>query len=468
MTQTAAEKQYKRSLTLTLLGIICWAVFGSVSTGSLLSGLLLSLNFTDQQIGYATALCQLSLLMQLPGAVLQARFVHRKVFWLSIGSLGYTLFGAIAFLSLFWQDLPPVTGVIAFMVLYGVYNVTIQMTNTVVMAWKSDIPPPEKSNHYWACHTAFGMICVSLFGIALGYCADLLGRNESRTYFILIICGVAAAFLSMVFQAFIPDPEAAPKKDGPRLLPQLKEVVGSRNFRRLTGFFSIQMFGNWLMSGFVFIYLQAEMGFSQFNIQLLMMLSAASAVGAGILFRRIADKYGRKPAVMIFTGCKVVEFILWGTLLAGNHRFDYFWLDVLAFLHIPGDQIPPGFISTIPVLCLSGFVNMGLAAGSVAMLTSDGSKANKSITISLFFMFLGLVGAVSSAVSGELSTLFTELGTKDRIGLMPFNLQSLLGAACYCLSMFLIARYREDGSIPTFRVLNELIIRSPMRLLRKH
>ena len=51
---------------------------------------------------------------------------------------------------------------------------------------------------------------------------------------------------------------------------------------------------------------------------------------------------------------------------------------------------------------------------------------------------------------------------------MPFNLLSLLGAACYCLSMFLIARYKEDGSIPTFRVLNELIIRSPMRLLRKH
>ena len=101
MALTAVDKQYNRSLTLTLLGVTCWAVFGSVSTGSLLSGLLLSLNFTAQQIGYATALCQLSLLMQLPGAVLQARYCNRKLFWLSIGTLGYTLFGAIGFLALF-------------------------------------------------------------------------------------------------------------------------------------------------------------------------------------------------------------------------------------------------------------------------------------------------------------------------------------------------------------------------------
>lgn len=468
MAQTAVDKQYNRSLTLTLLGVTCWAVFGSISTGSLLSGLLLSLNFTDQQIGYATALCQLSLLMQLPGAVLQARYCNRKLFWLSIGTLGYTLFGAIGFLALFWQDLPPVTGVVAFMILYGLFNVTVQMTTTVVMAWKSDIPPPGKSNHYWALHTGFGVVCINLFGIALGYCADILGRHESRTYFILILCGAVAAYLSMLFQAFIPDPEAAPKKDGPKLLPQLKEVIGSRNFRKLTGFFSIQMFGNWLMSGFVFIYLQAEMGFSQFGIQILMLMSAVFGILAGFFFRRFADRYGRKPVVMIFTGCKVVEFILWGTLLVGNHWFDHFWLDVLTYLHIPTGQIPPGFISTIPAICLSGFVNMGLAAGQIAMLTSDGSKANKSITMSLFFMFLGLVGAISSAVSGELSALFTAWNTYERIGLMPFNLLSLLGAACYCLSMFLIARYKEDGSIPTFRVLNELIIRSPMRLLRKH
>ncbi|MBO5959597.1 MAG: MFS transporter [Lentisphaeria bacterium] len=468
MNGEVVEKQYRRSLFLTLAGVTCWAVFGSVSTGSLLSGLLLSLGFTDQQIGYATALCQLCLLLQLPGAILQARFVHRKVFWLTLGTLGYSLFGAIGFLALFWQDLPPVTGVIAFMVLYGLCNVALQMTTTVVMAWKSDIPPPGRSNHYWTLHTGFGVVCSMLFWIVLGYCADMLGRHDSRTYFILIMIATVAAYLSMVFQAFIPDPEAVPSKNGPRFLPQLKEVICSGNFRKLTGFFSIQMFGKWLMSGFVFIFMQAEMGFSQFSIQLLLMASAAFGILAGFLFRRVADRYGRKPAVMIFTGIKVVEFVLWGTLMVGNQGFDFFCLNILEALHIPTSQIPPGFLSALPAMCLSGFVNMGLAAGQIAMLTSDGSKANKSITMSLFFMILGAVGAISSAISGELSTLFTNLNTKDMIGLMPFNLLSLCGAACYCISMFLIARYQENGALPTHRVLMELIIRSPMRLLRKH
>lgn len=468
MADTAVLKQYNRSLTLTLLGVTCWAVFASVSTNSLLSGLLLSLDFTDQQIGYATAVCQFCFLFQLPGAILQARFVNRKVFWVTLGTLGYTLFGGIGFLALFWDDLPPLAGVVTFMVLYGLFNMLVHTTTTVVMSWKSDIPPPDKRNHYWALHTGFGVVCTILFGIAMGYLADRLGRDDSRTYFVLIMAGMAAAYLSMLFQAFIPDPEAAPRKDGPRVLEQIREVACSPNFRKLTGFFSIQMFGNWLMSGFVFVYLQAEMGFSQFCIQLLMLMSAVFGILAGFFFRRFADRYGRKPVVMIFTGCKVVEFVLWGTLFVGNQGFDNVCLNVMEFLHIPTGSIPPGYLSAVPAICLSGFVNMGLAAGQIAMLTSDGSKTNKTITMSLFYMILGLVGAVSSAISGELSALFTSLNTIETIGLMPFNLLSLLGACCYCLSMFLIARYREDGSVPTFQVLNELIIRSPMRLLRKH
>ena len=211
--------------------------------------------------------------------------------------------------------------------------------------------------------------------------------------------------------------------------------------------------------------LQTVMNFSQFAIQILLAMSAFSSWIGGYFFRFAGNRYGRKPVVIICTALKVVEFILWGLLMSGNHFLDDAGLSVMRMLHLPAGWVPEGFFSTVPQIVLGGFVNMCISAGQLSMLTSSGRKENKGVLFAVFYMVLGLVGALASCVSGEVSALLTGWKVFERTGLQPFNILSLTGAVFYAASIFVLARYRESGATPTVRVVKSLLAHNPFRTI---
>ena len=161
--------------------------------------------------------------------------------------------------------------------MFALCHIGMQLTGSVTLAWKNEVIPQRESNTFWGRYTCWAIVFPVVIGIGMGWIADLLGRDSASTYSILIFIGVAGAFFSVWAQAQVPDPAAAPRKDLPKAVPLILGVFRDGNFRKLTFCFSIQMFGNWMMCGFVFIYLQTVMNFSQFAIQILLAMSAFSS-----------------------------------------------------------------------------------------------------------------------------------------------------------------------------------------------
>lgn len=457
-------RQVRRCITLLYAGMASWSVFGAAVTGSLLTGLLLSLNMSNRQIAVIMSLTLWFLPMQMLGSILQARFFHRQKFWLSFAFIHYSAFILLALMAWFWHSMPAAAAALVFMLLFALSHAAAQMTGSITLAWQGEIIPPRESNTFWTKRTSIQMVSTMLSGIALGFLADRLGRGESSTYAIILVIGVLFAWLSLFLHTFIPDPTPY-SEEKINIRDIVHNIIAEKNFRQLTLFFSVQSFSAWIMCGFIFVYLQRNMNFSQGTIQILLSVSYIVSFFAAFLFKFFGNRYGRKPLLVICTVLKCGEFLIWGILMPGNGWLDLLGRRGLHTLGINTDFIPPGFIGALPVFILGGCINIGLTSGQLSLLTSIGKKNTQSFMIAFFFMLVGLAGAVSSSFSGNLYNLIEASSLPQTYGLNTFNILAIIGAAGYLLSTIFILRYQEHGAAPTATVVRSLFGHNPFRAI---
>ncbi len=461
-TQTLSARQLRRAMNFLIAAVPTWSVFGAASTGSLLIGMLLSIGMTNEEIGWVMALTLLFLPMQIVGSIIQMRFFHRKRFWIGFAFLHYTAFLIISLLVLFWNDLPPSSAVLIFMILFAVAQAAAQLTGAVSLAWQGELIPPRESNTFWTRRTGILMISTMLAGILLGYIADRLGREKNSTYAMILGGAVMFGYLSLFLQTQAPDPN--PNSEGRiELRKMIHEIFRERNFRRLTVFFSVQSFGNWIMCSFIFVYLQKTMNFSQATIQILLASSYITSFLSGYLFTTLGNRFGRKPLLVICTTLKFCEFMLWGTLLPGDIWMDSTIRNMIHGIGLSTHWIPAGFLSTLPVLILGGFVNMGLISGQLSLLTSFGKKNTQSFLIGFFFTLVGLAGALSASASGALYTWTANSPLPELTQLHPFNLLAIAGGLVFAASLFFVIRFHEPGAAPAVTVVRTLLNHNPFR-----
>ena len=449
---------------------ILWAAFGICTYGALYTGMLLSLGMSQKQIGLMMSLPLLTLPVQIAGAVLQQRYFNRKKFWVSALSFYLSMFALMAALVAAWPTLPAGAATGFFIAVLLLANVGFQLHRPVQLAWQSDIVPEREVSVFWNRLTAQGMVASVVAGFAMGWVADRLGRENRLTYVLLLGIGLTFAAASLRTNARVPDPDPDPHAEG-GVLGNMLAVLRSSGFQRLSAVFSLQSVAGWLCCAFIFVHLQRTMKFSMVQMQVLAGISCVVSFAAGRLFEIVGKHYGRKPVLLICTLVKSVEFVLWGTMRPGDHALDI--VVRRASTAQPGARaaLSEGFAGAIPVFVLGGFVNVGIASMQLAFMRSIGTRKTQTLAISLFFSFSGLVGGVVAMFSG---VLFDLLGTPGfgpdglrrmagGLGLTPFNVLALAGAAVYALTALLIRLLREEGASPTMHVLRVLLANNPVR-----
>ena len=449
---------------------ILWAAFGICTYGALYTGMLLSLGMSQKQIGLMMSLPLLTLPVQIAGAVLQQRYFNRKKFWVSALSFYLSMFALMAALVAAWPALPAGAATGFFIAVLLLANVGFQLHRPVQLAWQSDIVPEREVSVFWNRLTAQGMVASVVAGFAMGWVADRLGRENRLTYVLLLGIGLTFAAASLRTNARVPDPDPDPHAEG-GVLGNMLAVLRSSGFQRLSAVFSLQSVAGWLCCAFIFVHLQRTMKFSMVQMQVLAGISCVVSFAAGRLFEIVGKHYGRKPVLLICTLVKSVEFVLWGTMRPGDHALDLVVRRASTALLGDWAALPEGFAGAIPVFVLGGFVNVGIASMQLAFMRSIGTRKTQTLAISLFFSFSGLVGGVVAMFSG---VLFDLLGTPGfgpdglrrmagGLGLTPFNVLALAGAAVYALTALLIRLLREEGASPTMHVLRVLLANNPVR-----
>lgn len=471
MSQTPLSSRVVRaSLDAFQRSNILWAAFGICTYGALYTGMLLSLGMSQRKIGLMMSVPLLTLPVQIAGAVLQQRYFNRKRFWVSALSFYLTMFAAMAALVVAWPALPEGVATGLFVTLLLLANIGFQLHRPVQLAWQSEIVPEREVSVFWNRLTAQGMVAGVAAGFAMGWLADRLGRDNRLTFAGLLGIGLFFAATSLRTNARVPDPDPDPRSDG-GVLGNMLEVLRTPGFRRLSAVFSMQSVAGWLCCAFIFVHLQRTMDFTMVQMQVLGGISCVVSFGAGRLFEIVGKHYGRKPVLLICTLVKSLEFILWGTMRPGDHVLD------LAVRHastsLLGDwaALPAGFASAIPVFVLGGFVNVGIASMQLAFMRSIGTRRTQTLAISMFFSFSGVVGGVVAMLSGGLYNLLDTPGFGPDglrrlavgLGLTPFNVLALAGAAGYVISALFIRLLREEGASPTMHVLKVLLANNPVR-----
>lgn len=460
----------RRSLDSFYVSNVLWAVYGLCTYGALYTGMLLSLGMSQTQIGWIMSVPMFTLPVQIAGAVLQQRYFNRKKFWVTALSSYLFMFALLALLVAFWPQIPVAAAVPAYLFVLVLANICFQLHRPVQLAWQSEMVPERETSVFWNRLTAQGMVSGVVAGFAMGWVADKLGRDSRMTFVSIIAVCMIFSLASMRINAKVPDPDPEPRSEG-GLLKSILLVVRNSNFIRLSAVFSLLSVAGWLCCAFIFVHMQRTMGFTMVQMQVLGGISCAVSFAAGRLFEIVGKHYGRKPVLVICTLVKSLEFILWGTMIPGDH-----WLDVVvrnASTFVLGDWValPEGFASVIPVFVLGGFVNVGIASMQMAFMRNIGPRQNQTLAISLFFSLSGVVGGVVAALSGFLFNLLDTPGfgpdalrrLVGGFGLTPFNILALAGAGVYLIAAVFMRYLREDGAAPTMQVVRMLLANNPVR-----
>ena len=247
----------RRGMNLSILSAVLLSLFTAVSTSAIFTGLLRSIHLTNPQIGIVMSLPLLFPPMQIIGAYLQRRSFHRKRFWLFCSVTTYTLYLALTALVTVWFRLPAAAAFALFVSLYALIQTFTQLPASINLSWLGELVPRRESASFWSRRTGFAGITTMIGGVALGKLVDLLGREESTTYIVVLLIGILFGCLSTFVFAGAADPDPAPRP-GTSFLTLVSETWHNREYRLLTGFFSYQSLFAWLSTGFIFVYLQAE------------------------------------------------------------------------------------------------------------------------------------------------------------------------------------------------------------------
>jgi len=418
---TAAER--RRGMDYSIYSAVLSSFFLAAVGGPVLTGLMLSLHFTKFQIGLVTAVGLLFPPLQVAGALWQSHRCRRKTFWGFWNGVYYAAYLLLAGLTLGWTTLPGGTGIGYFLLLFGLIQLAAQLPAAVFLAWLGDLTPAAESNAFWNRRQAWMQIAAIVAAIGVGFTVDLLGRDRTLTYTVMLVAGTLFGWWAFRVQARVPDPETArPAGHAPGI--QLRHTWHNRNFRLLLAFFSVQSFAISMVSGFFFVYLQQNLKLSMTAIQTLTAISGLVGFFSAMWFKNLGNRIGRKKLLLWCSGFKVVELLCWGTLSAGG-----------------------GWLQALPCFIIGGAVNTGIAAMQLSLLTSLNRSRNKSFAIALFAALVGLCGLVSAGCSGR---IYDRLETVWHVSatLTPFNLLCLTSAALYLVGLFWLRSFREPQLPP--------------------
>lgn len=436
------NRQVREAVKLSLIGVVLWSFFFAATTGPVLAGLMVALNLSNPLIGLINSLVMACLPFQIIGAILQQRFFNRKRFWFGVVICYYVAYGLISALIASWSNVPRPVALIVFVSLFALAQIAVQLGTSIRLAWLGEIIPPRESNTYWNRRTGVSQLCLLVTSICVGAVVDVLGREKLTTYAWIMFAGVAFGLLSLFVQYPIKDPSSDKRVSRISVISRLRLVWRNERFRLLLLFFGIQAAFAWLLIPFIFVYLQKNLGFDMLTVQILVGVSSVISFFSGYAFRVIGTKYGRKPIILLCAFLKGVEFMFWGLLIPGA-----------------------SWAMALPAFILGGFVNMGLLTSQLSLLTSIEWKKNQSFSIGVFFALIGLIGFISSSVSGGIYDCLESLQPFVGSGFGAFNLLAFIVAFGYFTSLAVFSKFREDGAIATVDVVRILLSNNPFRAI---
>jgi len=460
-------RMVRRYMNYLIGSVVIWCFFSAAVNGPMFSGLLDVLKLTPPQVGFIMSIGSLCLPLQLIGSLIQQKYFRRKTFWAVFVFIHYSSYLLLALLAAMWTGIPNTIAVAFFVIIIFLINGAAQLTGSISNAWMGEVIPPRESTAFWNRRSGFAMIAGIVSGLIAGRIADWLGKDQRSTYVIMISGGVIFGYISMFAMLSMRDRDTSHDLGG-SMLGQIRDVMKNKPFRQIVAFWSCQHIAACFVASFYFLYLLHDLHMSMTAVQSVSIIGSIIGLAGAFFFRIVGQRYGNKPVLILCTIMKAVEFVLAALWLPSFHLFDDFGNGIIQGINsLLGISLPlmePGFFTVLPSFLVAGFFNVGLGASQMALLTSTGPREQRSTSIAIFYAVIGICGAVTMTLSGFAYKYLDSLEwVRNSAEVTPYTLLSLCSATAFAASIFIIARYREDGAAATGTLFRTIFSGNPIR-----
>lgn len=459
-------RQLRRGLTIsTVAGALgnVWVVV----IGIPLTMMLECLKASGIMLGMLLSVQQISVVAQVPTALLAERFRSRKPLWVALALTHRALWFLPAALTVIAPVMPIFVGrcVIATVAVSFLLG---QMGNGLWYIWMAELVPESMRGRFWGRRqsfvTAAYLAGLALFGFILDAFPDPRQPGGTFTGF-AIVFGIGAFFgcVDIVIHAFVPEPRSEPGERGAGVLERVLEPLRDRDFRAFTLSFGTWSFAVGLIAGFSWIYLTRRFGATYTQLSLLVVCASLSTIVFSLIWGMLISRVGPRAfgALMMLLGpfCLVVWFIL---------------RDGVVMIPLPfgGEMTLPQPIVAIAIAnLLAGALFSGISLAQfnlVAALAPEGGR--RAVWIAVHFTTAGLMMAVGPLVGGAIvdyvmaHPLAWRLHTGVEVGFIHVLVTLYAAITWFAALPLLLKVKRQEGDAPFGTVVSRLLVENPLRL----
>ena len=314
-----AKQSVRTSLQASTLDGVFATLFGSVTTGVLLTNFLLELGATSVEIGFLSSIPMFVNLLQPLGAYLAERTTSRHWYSMWVFGLSRFLWVILLFLIIRMSDSPLAHHQLVIWTLGIVLATHIlgSLGSASWFSWMAALVPGRLRGRYFGLRNSaanlINLICVPLMGLGI----SAWKGGSIQGYSIVLAVGIVAGLLSLGFQFFMIDVNPqAPQQDCQRVIRRDAAQAVSKwyqdvNFLKFLLYFSLWMFAVNLSAPFFNLYMLDSLNLDVSLVTLYSSLTAGANLLMLVLWGKLADRIGNRPVLLVIGILVAVIPLFW-------------------------------------------------------------------------------------------------------------------------------------------------------------
>jgi MFS family permease len=332
------KRSVRTSLQASILDGVFATVFGSVTTGILLTNFLLELGATTLEIGLLSSIPMFVNLLQPLGAYLSNRTTSRHWYGIWVFGLSRILWVILLVLMVGMGDSQAAHHQLVMWTLGIVLATHIlgSLGSASWFSWMAVLVPRRLRGRYFGVRNSAAnlihLICIPLMGWGI----SAWKGGAIQGYGIVLGLGIAAGLLSLVFQFFIIDVNPqAPLSESKAVVRQDSNESDTQWFKDANFLTFLLYFGGWtfavnLSAPFFTIYMLDNLHLSISWVTLLGSVTSGANLLMLVMWGKLADRIGNRPVLLLVGILVAVIPLFW--LVAGSDS-GFLWFGLL-FVHL--------------------------------------------------------------------------------------------------------------------------------------
>ena len=398
------DREVRRGLRLNIVAGCIGMTWVAVALNMPYTMLLDALGANGMLQGLSSTIIQLTLAIQIPGALFLESLRRRKAAWGVIVIIHRLIWFIPAYIA--WLHPTPPIGAHVVVMIAAISMAFANFAASAWQSWMADLVPEQTRGQFWSTRQAWTMLCFLIAMACSGIVLDHVKPTDPAgpmTGFALIFA-VTALFgvIDIVIHLGVPEPPVRRAPHDASLADRLIAPLQHPNFRRLAIAMGLWMFSCTLVGAFGQLYARRVLHASYTELSAWSIAASLGTIVAGLAAGHLIDRIGARSfgAVMLLIApCfGIFWFLVTDTPLQ-------FHLPLLGEIHTSWGMA----LMTVVSFFSAGFYScVGLS--HISLLASTAPERGRTLAMAMQWTMIGLIGAGGSIVGGYVMDLFPKEG----------------------------------------------------------